>query len=502
MNPAPVIKIRTFAYIVAIENYQTIKTGPSITKVRYAHNDARNVKQALIDYLDIDESDITIWLDSEATKSTLENDLKYQVGQLTEYDRLIFYYVGHGFFQDGHNRLTTWDSHPFNLGATSVSIKDILLDPLESSKCEQALIFLDCCANELQSLFTNSRDIIADLSAREFDDFMRGSKYIGVFMSCSPGEKSHSTDGHAAGIWTYHLIQALSGKESLAIVRDKYITSNSLQNYLKLAVPKFITSSTVFTGTQTPMAKIVATSEFTIREIPEEVLIAEPSFPNLTLQFDKMKFRKVTYSLIKKAQGFERRFTVPKWKNHTSEQFVNNIFSEELKGEILEVYEKSKDILGLKPGDFKYGYQNGGSVICPVFKYDIDVEHDGSSLHQAIITRQLTLRIQIQKLPADFDEIFPIRIDELIIPVEGELNFDDILERFGHLQERDHGTLRDNSMDETIEYLSPSGCMIKIDIPNEEVIITHNTPMNCIDLVRKSLVDLQNIAGAQIKLFN
>lgn len=46
------------------------------------------------------------------------------------------------------------------------------------------------------------------------------------------------------GIWTYHLIQALQGDAEGALDRDRFITGDSLKNYLTVAIPAYIRANT------------------------------------------------------------------------------------------------------------------------------------------------------------------------------------------------------------------------------------------------------------------
>ena len=86
------------------------------------------MREVLIQDLGVPAENITVWLDSEATKSVFEHELPYVIRQLCPGDRFIFFYAGHGFFANGTNRLTTWDSHPANLFDTTVSLETVLLD--------------------------------------------------------------------------------------------------------------------------------------------------------------------------------------------------------------------------------------------------------------------------------------------------------------------------------------------------------------------------------------
>jgi uncharacterized caspase-like protein len=107
--------------LIGIETYQ--KQG--ISSVQFAQADAAAMKDVLLQDLGVPAENITVWLDSEATKSVFENDLPYLIRQLSPGDRFIFFYAGHGFYANGTNRLTTWDTHPGNLAGTTVSLEEV-----------------------------------------------------------------------------------------------------------------------------------------------------------------------------------------------------------------------------------------------------------------------------------------------------------------------------------------------------------------------------------------
>lgn len=163
---------------------------------------------------------ITVWLDFEATKSVFENDLPYLIRQLSPGDRFIFFYAGHGFYANGTNRLTTWDTHPGNLAGTTVSLEEVLLKPLKDQQGVDSLVFIDACAADLKTSLVQARDIVSDLTPSEFEALVQSTDHAAAFFACSPNEKAHPIDALMHGIWTYHLIQALQGDAEGAIDRE------------------------------------------------------------------------------------------------------------------------------------------------------------------------------------------------------------------------------------------------------------------------------------------
>lgn len=71
------------------------------------------------------------------------------------------------------------------------------------------------------------------------------------------------------GVWTYHLINALSGKEERAIVNRSYITDRSLSNYLTNSVSQYTEPGWKY------------------NQIPRSII--ESSHENIILEMDKIR---------------------------------------------------------------------------------------------------------------------------------------------------------------------------------------------------------------------
>jgi len=168
-------------------------------------------------------------------------------------------------------------------------LKDILLEPLQKSACKRSLVFIDACATELMEQ-NFGRNMLSAMNNREFEDFIHSSDFQATFLSCSPGEKSYSSLSLKHGIWTHHLLKAVKGEAPEAVVRDRYITSNSLQDYLSKTVPEYIQRNTEIRERQTPWAQISSSNTFEIRQSPEKSSDWNAPLMNMKLQFDSMVF--------------------------------------------------------------------------------------------------------------------------------------------------------------------------------------------------------------------
>lgn len=221
------------------------------------------LKEMLIESMNVDENDIHMITDEKALKSTLEYDYKSLFNSLTEEDRLVFYYVGHGFHNGITNYLSTYDMHQNHIAETSVSLSKILLDPLRKSKCKNALIFIDACAQSFKD--ENERSQINDINDEELELLISEFPYYATFLSCQPGQSSYSSDTLNNGIWTHHLVKAISGDVSEALRSNKYITDRLLKDYLSGSVSIYTKEELGYN--QNPKAILDSSYENIIAEI-------------------------------------------------------------------------------------------------------------------------------------------------------------------------------------------------------------------------------------------
>lgn len=256
---------KTIAIVIAIEDYKK-RDENQVSKVKYAKNDADRFIEMLVNNMGVDRNDIYPYINEDALKNDLEYDLSRLFHQLSEHDRLIFYYVGHGFHDGVGNYLSTYDMHPFNISSTAVSLRKILLDPLQKSQCDNALIFIDACAQSFQN--ENERSQVTNLNDEEFLLLKNDFPYYGTFLSCLPGQSSYSSDILKNGIWTHHLIKAISGEVLEVIKGGIYITDTSLKNYLSDSVANYTEKELGYI--QNPKAILDSSYENVIVEIPEE----------------------------------------------------------------------------------------------------------------------------------------------------------------------------------------------------------------------------------------
>jgi hypothetical protein len=494
-------KINKIAVIIAIENYRNSENSGGFSSVNYARNDAIAIKEVLINDFGLSKDQVYIWLDNDASKTVIENELPFIIRGLTSTDVFYFYYAGHGFFQNGENRLTAWDSQPFNLSGTSISLNDILLEPLKKSECTKSLIFIDACSSNLSGDFM-ARDMISDMKYDEFEKFVNSSNYQAIFLSCSPGEKAYPSSILKHGIWTWHLVEALKGKATESIERDDTITDRSLKDYLRKSVPEFITKKTEIRQSQTPWARISSSNTFQIRKIPEKQILGSNSL-NLALDYNGIFLRKLITKNVSNIKGFNKKkgHFIPQTNNAQSTIFIQKLLAEDIAEELNTIYDNIKSILNLRRKDIEKNIElEGGTIDTEYFRFSIIAEQNPEDCSEVVITRQLVLRKTLDVYPSNFHDIFPVKVNEVVIPIKGEMDFDELVEMFEELEEQQGGKLNENDNNGIIEYSTEDGFIIIIQTYSSELVIHPHFNKNCLKLLEDAKSGLIRISGSMVKL--
>jgi 16S rRNA G966 N2-methylase RsmD/uncharacterized protein YpiB (UPF0302 family) len=255
---------RRVAFVIGLENYMS-RPASSLSRVHYAENDAKKFKEVLISVFKLNESDISFFISDKADKNSIKYELIQAMHSLTSEDQFILYYAGHGFQANSENYLTTYDSHPFDIVETSLSLQDDILIRLQESKCKSGIFFVDACATTLTS--NGARSFLPSFDGREFEVLQGEGEYFATFLSCGRGQSSYPSDALKHGIWTFHLIEALSGRETVAVTAGKYITDRSLMRYLNVEVPKTIEKEYGAAVKQSPRTNILSVEETVIVEL-------------------------------------------------------------------------------------------------------------------------------------------------------------------------------------------------------------------------------------------
>lgn len=470
---------RVVAIVVALEEYRKPSNGAALPKVDYARKDAEafgEAVKAMFPNMPRSNLDVKVITDSSATLVGLRDDVKHTIRGLDADDLFIFYYAGHGFHGAGGNRLSVYDTNRDNIDGTSFILRDDLLDPLSESQCTRSLIFVDACAAKFRDLIS-SRDAITDLSADEVEKLLDDAWYCGVFLSCSPGEKSYPSDIHEHGIWTYYLLEALSGRADRALTRERWLTDTGLRDYLKLEVSQYLTKRTKVSGHQTPQAIISSSSSFDIcRFEPPVSSSPEAMLAGIKLLNDSEFLEGTDTGSVSSLEGFNKRsHTVPDRESASAANWYKRLLSDQIEQDVQDVYIRAKRDLGLRRRDIQKAVElDGGELDTPYFRYSIEPGQSPEEPGEYYIRRQLALRPGWQERREAIDGMFGSHFDRVVIELKSVgYSFDDLVEELETVESAHGGKVQDDDKTQRVTY-EVDGATFTFDLRQRRLEVSFN----------------------------
>lgn len=482
---------RVYAVIIGIESYSFSDPPYSLRGLKYAENDAREIRQCITETFNIEEANIRLLINSDATKRWMQNELPHFIKGLTKQDTFIFYYAGHGYHSDNGNRIATWETTADSLESTTVSLREVLLDPLKESKCRKTLVFLDASSKIINSV--HRRGKISDLQKSEFD-LINSNMDSAFFIASSPGQSSYQSEELKHGIWTHYLLEALRGNAPAAFIKEEWLTDRTLQNYLSLSVPKFIRENTKIRGNQEPYAVINDRKPFEIARIQKN----EFALKELSLDFKNSFLRKEVIGSISSISGFARKrgHFIPERHSGRAGEFVERLLNDDILSESKEIYNNAKSILHLKRREINRStFEGGANVDCDIFRLALSCQQNPSEPSEYILTRTVSLRVSVDGLPDDFDNIFPVSPNLFIVPITEALDFDEIADLFEGLSDKWNGRFSEDEDNQSVSIHTNAGISFTVDLEKREFIIQTYSDRGCLQLLQTVSNELKRLTG-------
>lgn len=229
---------RSWAVVIGIDTYSEEKNG--YQPLLYAVRDTNAIKEYLIGNLGFSEDRIFTLLDAQATKNGIERLLGDNLpGKLTEEDRLLIYFSGHGETRtlasgENYGYLVPVDGRKEALHSTCISMSQ-LSDYSELIPAQQILFIIDACYSGIAGII--KKGVEGDLSATTEAQIRRFMESRGrqIMTAGASNEKAHmgkKWDDHS--VYTYYLLRGLKGEADYN--EDRVISTLELQVYLNTKV--------------------------------------------------------------------------------------------------------------------------------------------------------------------------------------------------------------------------------------------------------------------------
>ncbi len=197
--------------------------------------------------------------------------------------------------------------------------------------------------------------------------------------------------------------------------------------------------------------------------------------PGTELRWQEQFFRHTESMAFKRLPGFSKSkgHFVPERASDRASDFASRLLVEELQSESKEVYRDAKKCLGLKSRQINRDWTEGSaSVECEVFRFDWVTGQDPEDPGSVRILRTLRLSADhMNDLPDGFDALFPVSPDELVVPMEGALDYDDFVDHFEDVAEDAGGWFEEDEDTQTMEMGTSDGVTLRFDLNEREMTI-------------------------------
>ncbi len=252
-----------YALIIGISKYR----DPRIPELRFTRADAEGIYKLLTDpeKVGLNPDNIKLLLDNDATSFNIKNAISNWLFKNADPDSVVFiYYAGHGGVEEDRlgiekdkyaKYLLPYDTSFDDLYSSAISNRDFneLLLTIRSTKL---VIFMDSCYSGGVSE-RKARDL--KITEDPYQKIGEGEGRI-VIAASKPDQRSFEDSRLGHGIFTYNLIEALSGKADQNKVG--YVTVIDAYKYLEKTVPDL--ARKLAGGEQNPVMRGDITKDFAI----------------------------------------------------------------------------------------------------------------------------------------------------------------------------------------------------------------------------------------------
>lgn len=213
------------ALLVGINEY----VDSVISRLNFSVNDIEGFYEILADSEKgkYDKGNIRILSDSRNEKPTRNNilsKLTTMSRSVNPEDSILFYFSGHGYEKNGKSYLLCSDSYTNTLEETAIPI-ELIRKTMENSLARIKIIVLDACHSGAIKGIKDS----GIMTKQFFETFFPAPEGFVVLTSCKQGECSFEWNEKGHGVFSYYLLEGLSGNADRD--RDGIITITDAHAY-------------------------------------------------------------------------------------------------------------------------------------------------------------------------------------------------------------------------------------------------------------------------------
>lgn len=196
---------KAWAVLVGINQY----TDPFIPGLKVCVDDVTAIQQTLARRYQAARSLTDATPEHLPIRANILGELSAVAQAAGEDDLLLFYFSGHGIAEGGESYLLAQDTRLAALKHTAIAMKDIR-EIIEQSPAHAKVIVLDACHSGA-SIGKAAATMTSEFIQRVFEE----AEGMAVLASCKQGQQSWEWQAEHHSVFTYYLLEALSGKADL-----------------------------------------------------------------------------------------------------------------------------------------------------------------------------------------------------------------------------------------------------------------------------------------------
>jgi hypothetical protein len=196
---------KAWAVLVGVNQY----TDPFIASLKVCVDDVTAIQQALAGRYQAARLLTDATPEHLPTRANILAELSTVAQAAEADDLLLFYFSGHGMAQAGESFLLARDTRLAALKHTAVSMRDVR-EIIEQSPAHAKVIMLDACHSGA-SIGKAEPTMTPEFIRRVFEE----AEGMAVLASCKQGQQSWEWPEQQRSVFTYYLLDALTGQADL-----------------------------------------------------------------------------------------------------------------------------------------------------------------------------------------------------------------------------------------------------------------------------------------------
>ena len=212
--------------IIGIEDYA------HLPRVDFARKDALVIKEYFNRILGVPEYNIISLIDSDATKARISGYLRRFIpANVNRNTTLYVYFAGHGApdMEKGDPYLVPYDGDTLFIEETGYKLREFYKE-INDLDINQAYVFLDSCFSGVASRAAEMLTKGSRPALLKVEDIGMATQEVIALTATTSGQTSNPFPKEEHGLFTYYLLNALSGKADEN--EDRFVTIKEIYTYV------------------------------------------------------------------------------------------------------------------------------------------------------------------------------------------------------------------------------------------------------------------------------